>query len=204
MESADARLRREPDEPRRVPEPRQRPERGFRGGGSAALGGRVAGGGTRRYARRGEGRRGRSSDERLRSVSDGRRRCLRRRVRVADAVGGARVHGRLARVRGGRVRARAPFGADPMGASRCATLLSQRANANEASDEGTEFEASEPASEVGSNANASSSSGGGGSAASSGSGGGGRAPPPRPPREGRRARSQTTGPRGGRRPAGAR
>ena len=66
---------------------------------------------------------------------------------------------------------RAPFGADPMGASRCATLLSQRANANEASDEGTEFEASEPASEVGSNANASSSSGGGGSAASSGSGG---------------------------------
>ena len=56
---------------------------------------------------------------------------------------------------------RAPFGADPMGASRCATLLSRRANANEASDEGTEFEASEPASQVGSNANASSSSGGG-------------------------------------------
>lgn len=98
---------------------------------------------------------------------------------------------------------RAPFGADPMGASRCATLLSRRANANEASDEGTEFEASEPASEVGSNANASSSSGGGGSAAS-GSGGRGRAPPPRPPRSGRRARSRTTGPRGGRRPAGAR
>ena len=70
---------------------------------------------------------------------------------------------------------RAPFGADPMGASRCATLLSRRANANEASDEGTEFEASEPASEVGSNANASSSSGGGGSAASGSGGRGARA-----------------------------
>jgi hypothetical protein len=35
-------------------------------------------------------------------------------------------------------------------------------------------------------------------------GGGGGAPPPRPPRSGRRARSRTTGPRGGRRPAGAR
>ena len=69
---------------------------------------------------------------------------------------------------------RAPFGADPMGASRCATLL-RRANANEASDEGTEFEASEPASEVGSNANASSSSGGGGSAASGSGGRGARA-----------------------------
>ena len=70
---------------------------------------------------------------------------------------------------------RAPFGADPMGASRCATLLSRRANANEASDEGTEFEASEPASEVGSNANASYSSGGGGSAASGSGGRGARA-----------------------------
>ena len=202
MESADARLRREPDEPRRVPEPRQRPERGFRGGGSAALGGRVAGGGRGVAARRGEGRRGRSSDERLRSVSDGRRRCLRRRVRVADAVGGARVHGRLARVRGGRVRAsralrRGPDGREPMrdptlstrererGVGRRNRIRSVRTGVRSRIERERVFF-------FGRRGSAASGSGGGGAASAATAA------------EWAAARSQTTGPRGGRRPAGAR